>query len=290
MAKKQSVVGIMVSLGVAILVALAGSDGSVRVLGVPLFALCGIVAFVVHWAVFIPAWIYRTEHYFDLTGSIAYLSVITCALLGNPDRDFRDLVIGGLVLIWTLRLGSFLFRRIKRAGKDDRFDRIKQDFLAFLMTWTLSGLWVYLTAAAALAAIASTESQPLGVLAFIGIALWVLGFGIEAIADAQKSRFRSQPENRGQFISHGLWAWSRHPNYFGEIVLWTGIAVIAFPALSGWQYAMLISPVFVWVLLTRVSGIPMLEEKAEKQWGNDPAYRVYRDATPVLVPWPPRSQ
>jgi steroid 5-alpha reductase family enzyme len=194
------------------------------------------------------------------------------------------------VLIWTLRLGSFLFRRIKRAGKDDRFDRIKQDFLAFLMTWTLSGLWVYLTAAAALAAIASTESQPLGVLAFIGIALWVLGFGIEAIADAQKSRFRSQPENRGQFISHGLWAWSRHPNYFGEIVLWTGIAVIAFPALSGWQYAMLISPVFVWVLLTRVSGIPMLEEKAEKQWGNDPAYRVYRDATPVLVPWPPRSQ
>jgi steroid 5-alpha reductase family enzyme len=286
---KRSIIGILVSFVIAALIAASGSDGSVSLGGFPLFALCGVVAFAIHWIVFVPSYLYRTEHYFDLTGSITYLSVVACALLGNANRDPRSFVIGILVVVWAIRLGSFLFGRVKQVGKDDRFDKLKNDFLAFLMTWTLSGLWVFLTAAAALAAMTSAESKPWGVIGFVGLGIWIIGFTVEVIADTQKSRFRANPENAGRFISKGIWAWSRHPNYFGEIILWAGMAVIAFPVLSGWQLVTLVSPVFVWLLLTRVSGIPMLEAKAEEKWGNDPAYQVYRDSTPVLVLRPPKN-
>lgn len=90
------------------------------------------------------------------------------------------------------------------------------------------------------------------------------------------------------FISTDLWAWSRHPSCFGEIALWTGIAIMAIPLLSGWRWVVLISPVFVTLLLTRVSGIPMLEARADKRWGDDEAFQSYTRDTPVLIPRPPR--
>jgi steroid 5-alpha reductase family enzyme len=158
------------------------------------------------------------------------------------------------------------------------------------MAWTLQGLWVFLTLAAALAAITSERSLPLGIVAWVGLAIWIAGFAIEATADAQKQAFRSDPANRGRFIRSGLWAWSRHPNYFGEITLWVGVALIALPILSGWQYLTLISPVFVYLLLTRVSGIPMLEARADERWGGDADYEDYKARTPVLFPRPPASR
>jgi steroid 5-alpha reductase family enzyme len=135
----------------------------------------------------------------------------------------------------------------------------------------------------------STERPPFGVLGWLGFALWLVGFLFEAVADDQKRRFRANPANEGRFITSGLWAWSRHPNYFGEITLWFGIALIALPALSGWQHATLISPVFVYLLLTRISGIPLLEARAKKRWGDEPAFREYKARTPVLFPRPPKS-
>ena len=289
MPKRRSIIGLVVSLTIAMLLAIAGSDGSVSVGGFPLFAICGVVAFCVHWIAFVPAYIRRTEHFFDLTGSIAYVCVVISAWSGNSEGDFRSMLLCALVLIWSVRLGSFLFLRVRRAGQDDRFDRLKHDFLAFLMTWTLSGLWVFLTAAAALAAATSATKSPLDAYLVIGSLVWLIGFCIEVIADRQKSVFRSKPENRDRFISHGLWAWSRHPNYFGEITLWFGVAVIAYPVLSGWQMVTLSSPVFVWFLLTRVSGIPLLEAKAEKRWGDSEEYRRYRDRTSKLIPRPPKQ-
>ena len=151
------------------------------------------------------------------------------------------------------------------------------------MTWTLQGLWVFLTLSCALAAITSIERAPLGPLAAIGTVLWLAGFAIEVVADRQKRAFREQAGS-GQFINTGLWARSRHPNYFGEILLWCGVALLALPALGGWQFATLISPLFVYVLLTRVSGIPLLEKKSDKKWGGQPEYEAYKASTPVLVP------
>ncbi len=210
------------------------------------------------------------------------------ALLLSDDPDARALIVGAMVIIWALRLGSFLFRRVRRDGRDGRFDEIKVDPLRFFMTWSLQGLWVLLTLAAALAAITSVEKKSIGPVAIVGIGVWAAGFAIEVLSDRQKSAFRRDPENAGLFISSGLWAWSRHPNYFGEIVLWTGIAIIAIPVLSGWRWAMLISPVFVTLLLTRVSGIPMLETRAEEHWGQQEDFQQYSRNTSVLIPRPPR--
>jgi steroid 5-alpha reductase family enzyme len=263
-------------------VAWAGSQGSVFAGAFPVFALCGALAFTIDWISFVPAYRARTERFFDLTGAITYISVVGSALLLSGARDVRALLLGALVVVWAVRLGAFLFARISRDGKDARFDELKTSFPRVLGAWTLQGLWVFLTLAAALGAITNGSVRPLGALAVLGGAIWGIGFAIEVVADRQKKRFREDPANKGRFITTGLWAWSRHPNYFGEIVLWFGVAIIAFPELSGWQTVTLISPVFVYFLLTRVSGIPLLEERAEEKWGDDPEYRAYRDRTPEL--------
>ena len=285
--QRKAAGGIVVSVIVGALVAWAGSDGSARVGSLPVFAVCAFLAFAINWIAFVPADIAKTEKYYDLTGSITYTIVTVTAVALSDDLDARALIAAAMVLVWTARLGIFLFRRIQREGKDGRFDEIKLNSLRFLASWTIQGLWVLLTAAAALAIITSSERKDLDVLALFGIAVWLVGFGIEAIADRQKSVFKQDPANRGRFISTGLWAWSRHPNYFGEITLWTGVALMAIPILSGWRWAVLISPVFVTVLLTRVSGIPMLEKRADDRWGEEAEYQDYKRSTPVLILKPP---
>ena len=168
--------------------------------------------------------------------------------------------------------------------KDGRFDHLKPSFFRFLNVWTIQALWVSFTAAAALIAITSANQSPLGLFAIIGTIIWIIGFAIEVIADNQKNQFRLDKSNEGKFITSGLWARSRHPNYFGEIVLWIGILVIAIPTLQGWQWIALISPIFVTILLTRVSGIPLLEARADKKWGGQEDYEQYKKETPVLIP------
>ncbi|MGD2021031.1 MAG: DUF1295 domain-containing protein [Thiohalocapsa sp.] len=285
----EALIAIVAALLAASSVAWAGSQGGLAVGGVPLFALAAVVAFVIQWFVFVPSYQAQTEKWYDITGSATYVTVVIGALLLAGRFDARSLLLTGLVCIWAARLGTFLFRRIQKAGADTRFDDIKPSFVRFLMAWTLQGLWVFLTLGAALAAMTAASVPSFGLVGWLGLAIWVLGFGIEAVADAQKQAFRNDPTNKGRFIRSGLWAWSRHPNYFGEIMLWTGVALIALPALSGWQFVTLISPLFVYFLLTRVSGIPMLESRADERWGDEPEYQAYKARTPVLFPKPPQT-
>ncbi|MEP7215462.1 MAG: DUF1295 domain-containing protein [Anaerolineaceae bacterium] len=273
---------------VALFVVIAGSQHGASVGGIRVFALCAGIAFAIQWLVFIPSYIARTERLFDLTGSITYITVTVVGVVSAGNWEPRSLIISGLIVVWSIRLGSFLFLRVLGSGGDRRFEVIKRHFPSFLLTWTLQGLWVLLTAGAGLAAITTAEPVSLDWVAFVGVAVWTVGFAIEAIADNQKRAFRRDPNNRERFIRSGLWAWSRHPNYFGEIVLWVGIALISASALAGWQWVTMVSPVFVFVLLTRISGIPLLERRANKRWGEEPEYQRYRARTPVLVPRPPR--
>jgi steroid 5-alpha reductase family enzyme len=285
-----SIVAALVVVVIGALVAWAGSQGGVTVGSVPVFALIVGLAFVVQWLAFVPSYLLHTERFYDLTGSFTYVLAIVLAVALSGATDARSILLLVLVIVWAGRLGPFLFRRVRRAGKDDRFDAIKRSFSRLLLTWTLQGLWVSLTLAAALAAVTSIEPKGLDLFAFIGLAVWVIGFALEAAADRQKSRFRADPANKGSFITSGLWAISRHPNYFGEITLWTGIAIIALPVLQGWQFVTLISPVFVYLLITRVSGVPLLEKKAEATWGGQEVYEAYKRQTPVLVPFLGRKQ
>jgi len=276
---------VLVGLGVA----WAGSQGGASAFGIPIFAFCVGLVFLIQWLGFIAAYLLQTEKFYDLTGSFTYISVTILAVVLSPVVDGRSILLLILVIVWAGRLGTFLFRRIQRAGKDARFDDIKPSFIRFLNTWTIQGLWVTFTSAAALAAITTTTRKPLGVFALIGFLVWAFGFAVEVAADTQKTRFRADAANKGKFIYSGLWAWSRHPNYLGEIVLWIGVAVIALPVLRGWQWVTLISPVFVTLLLTRVSGVPMLEKRADEKWGGQEDYEAYKARTPVLIPRPPKT-
>ena len=290
MNRANSLIGILVSLVIGGLILQAGSQGSIQIYGLPLIVICGAIGFILHWTIFLPSFAFQTEHYFDLTGSLSYISTVIAALYLNPNLDIRDLIICAMILVWALRLGSFLFWRIKKDGQDKRFILMKTKFTWFLMTWTLGGLWVLVTMAAGLAAMTSNTSIALGPMAYLGIALWVTGILIEVAADSQKTKFRKNPDNRDRFITTGLWAWSRHPNYFGEITLWLGLALVALPVLSGWQLATMISPIFVYVLLTRISGIPLLERLAQKKWGSEPEFIAYTESTPALILRKPRSR
>ena len=285
----QSLVAIAIGVAVGAAVSWAGSDGGDAVGNIPVFALCGFLAFAINWLAFIPSTIAQTEHYYDLVGGITYITVTIAAVLLSSDLDLRAGIVAAMVLVWSFRLATFLFRRIAKAGKDSRFDVIKTIPLRFLMAWTIQGLWVLLTAAAALAIITGGNRVPLGIVGYVGIAIWTTGFLIEVVADRQKSAFKADPANTGKFINTGLWSWSRHPNYFGEIVIWIGMAVIALPVLQGWQYATLISPVFVIFLLTKVSGVPMLEKSADERWGGQDDYEDYKRKTPVLILKPPAA-
>lgn len=289
MTQSKSLIGIAVSLIIATLILLAGSQGSLSLQGLPLFAVCGAIGFILHWAIFIPSYAFQTEHYFDLTGSLSYITTVIVAIVLNPSLDIRDLIICAMILVWAVRLGSFLFWRIKKDGQDKRFIVMKTKFTWFLLTWTLGGLWVLVTMAAGLAALTSNSTVELGILGYVGIALWLFGFAVEVIADNQKTQFKKDPNNKDRFITSGLWSWSQHPNYFGEITLWLGLALFTYPVLSGWQLVTLISPIFVYLLLTRLSGIPTLDRLAKEKWGSDSDYIAYVEATSKLMLAPPKK-
>ncbi len=283
----SSLLSVIVAVALGAVVAAAGGSGSVAVGGMAVFAVAALVAYVINWIVFVPSYRAGTEQFFDLTGSLTYISVIVLAAALSSDLDLRAVLVVLMVLAWAARLGSFLFARIRRDGFDGRFDAIKTDFGRFFMTWTLQGLWVVLTLACALAVVTSTDRAELGPVGVIGAVIWAVGFAIEIVADRQKAAFRADPANKGRYITSGLWAWSRHPNYFGEILLWVGIAVMAVPILSGWRWLMLISPVFVFTLLRFISGVPMLEARADERWGDEADYQAYKAATPVIALRPP---
>ena len=259
--------------------------GIAYAVGSRLVFIAVLLAFLISWIAYIPAYIFQTEKFYDLTGSIKYLFltwfiyVLSYELYGF---NIGNLILATLISIWTIRLGSFLFMRIHKDGEDKRFRTIKTSASQFFLTWTLSGMWVSLCSICALTAMANPFGVTLNLVTYIGIGLFLLGFGIEVIADKQKTAFRSILENKNAFITSGLWSKSRHPNYLGEIILWFAIAVISFSSLSGTQYIALISPVFTYLLLVYVSGVRMLEDRANKKWGNLTEYQDYKKSTPTL--------
>ncbi len=283
---RRAAVIILVAVLLGIGLALAGAQGGATIAGVGVFALAVAAAFAIQWVVFVPSYLARTEHFFDLTGALTFISLSLGVALLTPGVDARGWLLAGMVVVWALRLGSFLFRRVSRSGGDDRFEELKTSPLRFAQVWTLQGLWVSVTASAAWIAITTDTRVPLDGFAVAGGLLWLTGLITEAVADQQKSRFKDDPANAGRFINVGLWSKSRHPNYFGEILVWLGVAVVALPTLRGWGWIALASPVFVTLLLTKVSGVPLLEAKAEQRWGDQADYQAYKAGTPLLIPRP----
>ena len=246
-----------------------------------------VMAFVIQWIAYIPAFLFKTEKFYDLTGSLTYIGTILFALYASA--SFQNLKLGSIfiglaIIIWAIRLGSFLFIRIHKDKKDGRFDSIKTSFSQFFMTWTLQGMWVFICSSAALIAIANPSGVPINSLFILGLIMFIFGFAIEVIADNQKSAFRSIPENKDSYINEGLWARSRHPNYFGEITLWAGITVMGISTFEGMNYLAIFSPIFSYLLLVYVSGVRLLELRGHKKWGHLKDYQDYQKNTPKLIP------
>ena len=240
-----------------------------------------IYIFVIQWIVFIPCYILKTEKIYDLTGSFSYVFAIIYVLY-NSSQSIPSLTLGAAIIFWAVRLGLFLFFRIKKAGEDKRFKEIKQSPTRFFLAWSLQGMWVSICSLCALTAISNESGVIENIYFYLGLFIYLIGITIEIIADKQKSRFRSFDENKDKFITTGLWSKSRHPNYLGEILLWFGISVMSISSLSGLQYVTLISPLFSYVLIVYVSGVRILEESGKEKWGHLDSYKKYIKNTPIL--------
>lgn len=264
------------------------SDNSLLINDVPVIYYCIAISYLIHWIVFIPSYLQKTEKFYDFTGMIAYLSIIGFALYHKKQIlgtiDFDSMLIGILISVWTLRLGMFLFYRVFKVGEDDRFEAVKTSASRFFIWFTVSGLWVSLTSIAAINILTTKIDHNNYYFVYLGALVWLFGFLFEVISDYQKMKFKNIPDNKNKFIDTGLWSLSRHPNYFGEIILWIGIFIITLPSISGIDYITIISPIFVYFLLNKISGINLLEVKAQKRWGDLESYKTYRSKTPQLIP------
>jgi len=228
---------------------------------------CAVICMGLQWAAWVPASILKTERFYDLMGGLTYLAAVGFSLWAGSQSEapsVRELVISFLVVIWSLRLSSFLYFRIHRTGKDGRFDQLKTSPIRFLVPWTLQGLWVFLTMIVVIVINSQAGSAPeLGMWDAIGLSLWILGFGIEVISDHQKTVFNTESNNQGKWIDRGLWSYS----------CFTGLERFAW-----------VSPIFIYLLLTKISGIPILDRRGLEKWGDDPEYQKYRENTPALIP------
>ena len=244
-----------------------------------------MLAFLIQWVAYIPAYIFQTEKFYDLTGSLTYLTVIWFVFFSSNNLsglNIQNLIVVTLISIWAIRLGTFLFGRIHKDGEDKRFRTIKTSASQFFMTWTLQGMWVSICTMCAITAISSSQGIIANALFYLGLAFFIIGFAIEVVSDQQKSAFRAVPENKEKFITSGLWSKSQHPNYFGEILLWSAIALLSISSLNGTQYLTLISPIFTYVLLVYISGVRMLDDMGNKKWGHLEEYKEYKRNTPTL--------
>ncbi|GBG33571.1 3-oxo-5-alpha-steroid 4-dehydrogenase 1 [Hondaea fermentalgiana] len=246
---------------------------------------------VAAWAV---AATLQTERFYDATGAATFWWLTIRSLLARKDKLLRNWVNSGLVLLWSGRLGSFLVRRILKDGKDRRFDKVRTKPAAFLVYWVMQGLWTVVTGLPVYLINAKRSEDPEGAreitaLDLVGWTCWILGFALQVTADSQKHAFRADPANKDSFITTGVWAWSQHPNYFGEMAMWVGVWISSASQMQGLEYATVLCPLFNVCLLRFVSGVPLLQRHARQKWGDDPVWQRYHARTPLLLPNPTLS-
>ncbi len=242
-----------------------------------------IVALGINLVMFIPAYKFKTDKLTDISYSVTFVVVALFGLLTNH-ISLSKLVLFLMIFIWAFRLGTYLLTRIQKMGKDNRFDSMRASIIKFGSFWVLQGFTVFVVLIPASYFFHESFEQ-FTLLSYAGILLWLIGLVIETIADYQKTTFIKNPENKGKWVNAGLWKYMRHPNYLGEILVWTGVYLYIFPALSS-ELAILglVSPLFITFLLVFVSGIPLLEKSANKKWGNNHDYAIYKKNTGKLVP------
>lgn len=246
-----------------------------------IFTLC--LSLLINAVLFLFAYANRSDKLTDLSYSLSFLSVAWVGFFAS-NRAFDKLLLALAVTIWAFRLGGFLFYRVLKVGKDSRFDEWRNDFIKFGKFWLGQAIVVWLLMIPYSIFMIQDFSKTNSLL-FIGLAIFLIGWAIESIADAQKFQFSQNPKNKGKWIASGIWKYSRHPNYFGEILVWIGLYVSVLLSVSTLEKVVgIISPISIMVTLLFLSGVPLLEKSADKKWGKNPDYQKYKKSTPVLIP------
>ncbi len=252
-----------------------------------LFSL--IFSFAVNTFFFLFAAAFKTDKLTDITYSLTFFLLTLFLLLASGQTlSYHKVLVSAAILVWSMRLGGYLFYRIIKIGKDARFDDKRGDFVKFLKFWVLQATTVWLVMLPFSLFMSSPSKDGALPFTLIGIVLFSLGLLIESISDAQKYRYRSNPENNAHWMDAGLWKYSRHPNYFGEMLVWWGLFIVVVPSLRGFGWLTVLGPLFITLLLLFVSGIPLLEKSADRKYGNNPEYLAYKESTSILIPLPPR--
>ncbi|KAK3440595.1 hypothetical protein EUGRSUZ_B00875 [Eucalyptus grandis] len=250
-------------------------------------ALTAIVTVVYQALFFVVTALLKFDKVTDFAGSTNFVIIALLTLIVKGTWHFRQVVLTILVVIWGLRLGLFLLMRILNWGEDRRFDEMRSNLGKLAIFWIFQAVWVWTVSLPVTVVNASNRDPSLQARDVVGWIMWLLGFLVEAVADQQKLNFKNSPENRGKWCNIGLWSYSRHPNYFGEILLWWGIFVASTPVLKGSEWLVIFGPIFLTLLLLFLSGIPLLEESADKKYGNAASYRIYKRTTSPLILLPP---
>lgn len=237
----------------------------------------------INFLLFLVAYRRQSDKLTDFAYALSFITVTIVVLVTAPHRSLEVYAIAAMVLFWALRLGGFLVYRIRKSGKDARFDELRSHFFSFLKFWLAQGVVAWLLLLPLIFVASNSQSVPR--LWLVGTLIWAAGLGIEALADQQKYRFKQRPENNGKWIDEGIWRYSRHPNYFGEMCVWVGVYVAAFGGMTDIERLIgLVSPLAITISLLFISGIPILERSADKRWGNDKNYQSYKHRTSLLVP------
>lgn len=242
------------------------------------------IAVVLNLLLFLVAYRLRSDKLTDISYALTFIILAGIAFSLSSQSLYHVLLLV-MVGVWAVRIGGFLLYRVVKKGKDRRFDGMREDFLRFGKFWLVQGVTVWVVLLAALWGFQS-ESE-LNWLMAVGGGVWALGLLIESAADFQKYAFSQDRSNKGKWIESGVWKYSRHPNYFGEILVWVGVYIVAAQSLDALQSLVaLVSPLFIAILLLFISGVPILEKSADKKWGSLPAYQRYKRRTSLIVPLP----
>lgn len=247
-----------------------------------------LFSFVIQIIFFVFAAGFKTDKVTDLSYGLSFILISVYFFFKSGHGPTQTLTTL-LVCIWAIRLAGFLLRRIFKIKKDPRFDKIRDDFWKFAMFWFFQAISVWIILLPTLVVLLSEKLASTGTLQLVGAFIWLIGFATETIADQQKSKFKNNPENKNTWINTGLWKYSRHPNYFGEILIWVGLFIVASPFLEGYLWLTLVSPIFIIFILTSVSGIPPVEKFANQRYGSNPNYQDYKKRTSILIPLPPKK-
>lgn len=270
------------------------ADDEATLSGGEMLLVCLAVTVVMQCSFFAVAFLCQIDKVTDLAGTLNFLTLAALSLVVQDVYATRSIVVTVLVAVWALRLGAHLLSRVLKRGKDARFDKMRSNCISFFGFWVFQIVWVFVVSLPVMLVNSSDAAQQMRSFGqaqdIVGVALWAIGFAVEWAADATKEAFYNDKTNRDKLLCSGVWKYSRHPNYFGEILCWIGLTVVASVTFTGsqqWFYVSVLSPVLTFVLLMFVSGIPMAEDRYDARFGLQPLYLDYKQSTSPLVCLPP---